>query len=341
VRVFRRRRTTLGIDFAPGLARLVLVDHTWEEARLLRALTVPTGTEAATRADGSGFEELRSVIERIGPPAGPVVAAVDGEDAFVRLIEVTPTVEGVVGERAMREVGVLFPADLDDLVVRTQTVDGDGSGAAVRVLVSAASREAIDRKIALVTEIGLRRPIIDLEPIALFNALEASDPLATLPRGALIDVGAMRLTAVLFENGVPLTAASHLVDGWVRGSAEAEGGADRTDSLQPSDPTPTRSERFEAEVPMEILVASVDVALRSLVPSGPIWPGLPMLYLSGERATVPGLAEMIADRTGTGVTVVNPVRGLRPTGGAMADLGDERAAPALARAIGLALRVRA
>lgn len=321
---FVRRRTTLGLDVGSGFAKLVEVDHSGSQAEVVSAAVgaIHDGAVADGEVVDSGAvaKSVRELVASAGVRGRDVVLALGGHDVFVKRMEVACTIGMGVPAAVRAEAERHVPFDVGRVQIDFHILGPVADTDKLEVLLVAAKREAIEKRVALATDAGLNPVVVDVETFALHNALACNHSCAA-GTVALLHVGHETTTvSILDDNALILTRDFPL------GSKEAARAA-RTKGRRDA----VRSVADGLAEAVQSLVAFLS-ARRSAF-------GLGRVFLSGGGACDPLLAESTAGRMSVETTVANPFKQVAVRSGASCfggELGD--VSPMLMLALGLALR---
>jgi type IV pilus assembly protein PilM len=220
-----------------------------------------------------------------------------------------------------------------------QTLDPNGTGPQMDVLLVAAKRELIQAKQRVLEEAGLNAAIVDVESFALHNGFEVNHPDAMTGVVGLLNIGHDVTNINILENGVPILSRDvavgtrRLREDLVR---ERGVGADEADQLlQGFDRSAhldavieTRGE--EIAVGLERAMAFIQQTNRGAE--------LRQVYTCGGGARIPGLNNRLGERLRLIVTQANSLANLNVRDGALESLAMDEVAPLLMLPVGLALR---
>jgi len=175
---------------APG--GLVLVNYRLRE--------VPLDPETGQRRDANaGFEEsaavLREMMHEMQIPGRPVNYALPAQSVFARFVELPPVAGEKLDKIISFEAQQNVPFPLDDVVWDYQVVGG-GMGEQIQVVLVAIKIDLLEQANAAVEATGLQTYIVDIAPMALYNAFRHSYP-KFADCSLLLDIGA-RTTNILF-----------------------------------------------------------------------------------------------------------------------------------------------
>ena len=320
---------------------LVLVDY-----RLRELPADPTG-DAGRQAKLPGL--LREMMHELHIRSGRVNYAVPGQTVFARFVRLPAVeeekIERIIGFEAQQNV----PFPIEEVVWDYQLVGG-GAEEQIQVVLVAIKSDLLDEINAGVEEAGLQATIVDVAPMALYNAFRYN--YSDLPGcSLLVDIGA-RTTNLLFiepgkvfSRGVAIggsaaTAAISKEFGESFAAAEERkkrnvfvslGGA----YVEPSDPDVARASKIVRSTMTRLhaeLMRSVSHYRAQQNGSRP-----ERVFLCGGAASTPYTLEFFREKLQLPVEFFNPLRNV-----AVADTSAAsniaRSAHLLGEVVGLALR---
>lgn len=307
----RRRKTTVGVDIGSGFSKAAVIDHGENGPRLTGFATAPNEADAVrggTITDPERVADTLSALfkrERIKPRN--VAIGIGGRDVLSKVIEIDRMDEAEARAVMPWEAEQHVPFDMKNTELDFAIIDPSGEGSTMTVLLAAAKRDVIEARIALLRRADLNPTTVDVEALALRNALEANYPTAMKDVTVLADIGAHSTAIHLLRNGLPLLTRELAV------------GAPAADELEEC------SRR---------IARGID-RTGALVETGP---GIARVYLCGGGATESGLVEVLAESTGVETHLASAFEriAVAPDVADRTDLGSM--APMLMLSVGLALR---
>tara|TARA_R110002126_G_scaffold11114_3_gene50419 strand:+ start:14900 stop:15943 length:1044 start_codon:yes stop_codon:yes gene_type:complete len=345
--VFRRTKSIVGLDLGSSVVKAV-------EITLEGPEPVITGFGRAEIPPGGKVEEAVEQVFRESRFRGKrVVTGVSGQSTVVRYVPMMPMSDDEVRQAVRFEADKYLPFDADEVMLDCQalrnSINAEGEGASMNVLLAACRQQTLDEQVALVHSVGLIPIAIDLDLFALANAWELCGlPDEDLPEGettgraiALVDVGSTRSSINVLRGGE--TCFSREVN---------IGGADMTQAVArrmgvegfEAEAVKRASDAHEAEVNAAIAPVLEDLAseLSLSIDYVEHHEGVQVeeMLLSGGGVLAPGAAAYIEQSTGRPARTWNPLEGLRVDVDRVDVEELEAWAPSLVVAVGLAARVR-
>jgi type IV pilus assembly protein PilM len=341
---FGRKKTTVGLDIGSGLIKVAVIDHSKKDRpELTRVSIAPLAQDAIVEGEvmdpGVVAEAIRSAMEKAGVTSKDVVIAVGGRDVIVKKIQIERVKEQQVRELLRWEAEQHVPFDVESVELDHQTLDPNGEGTQMDVLLVAAKRELIQAKQRVLEEAGLNAVIVDVESFALHNSFEVNHPDAMTGIVGLLNIGHDVTNINVLEDGVPILSRDvavgtrRLREDLMRERGLSTEEADQL--LQGFD----RSPHLEAviETRGEEIAVGVERAMAFIQQSNR-GAELRQVYTCGGGARIPGLNDKLGQRLRMTVSQANSLANLSVRDGALESLVTDEVSPLLMLPIGLALR---
>ena len=341
--LFRRKRSSVGLDIGSGFVKVVEVDHSGDRPEVTRVAIRPLLPDAIVEGEvmdaGLVSDTLRSLFQEIGLKGRDVVTAVGGHDVIIKPIKMDRMREPDAREVIRWEAEQHVHFDINSVELDFQILNPDAEGLQMDVLLVAAKRELVENRVSLLRDAGVTPVLIDVEAFALHNAFELNYPDAMRGIVALVNLGHETTNVNILEEGVPVLTR-HIAFGSRKLREELQRergmtGEQAEEVIQGKQSYPELQRALDAsaeEVAMGIERASAFLMTRQ---SGA---GLGRIFLSGGGSRISGMAETLASRMGVETRVVNPFERVAVRPGADAGLSLAESAPMLLLPLGLALR---
>ena len=203
----RRRKTTVGVDIGSGFSKAAVIDHGENGPRLTGLATAPNEADTVrggTIRDPERVADTLSALfrrERIKPRN--VAIGIGGRDVLSKVIEIDRMDDAEARAVMPWEAEQHVPFDMKNTELDFAIIDPHGEGSTMTVLLAAAKRDVIEARIALLRRADLNPTTVDVEALALRNALEANYPTAMKDVTVLADIGAHSTAIHLLRNGLP------------------------------------------------------------------------------------------------------------------------------------------
>ena len=297
------------MDIGTGFCKAAVIEHGAGAPRLIQVAVAPNETGEGGGDPDRVAEALSSMFRRERIETRDVVIGIGGRDVMSKVIEIDRMDEEEARAVIPWEAEQHVPFDMENVELDFTIIDPDGDGPAMTVLLAAAKRTLVEERVSLLRRAGLNPATVDVDALALHNALETNYPSAMQDVTALVDIGSGSTTVHLLQEGLPVL----------------------TREVAVAAPTP------------EGLIEAVQRIARGLQRAGALIEtgtrlGIARVYLCGGGAGVSGLAEALAERLGVETRLTSAFERLE-VAPAVADRPDIGSiAPLLMLSIGLALR---
>ena len=338
--LFARKRTSVGLDIGSGFVKLALVDHGADSPEVGGVAVCPTPRGAVVDGEIVDRESVANVVRELMREASvksrEVVVALGGHDVFIKKVDMPRMKAGEARRAIRREAERHLPFDLNGVLLDFQILNPRDTDAPMEVLLTAAKRERVEDRVALLAEAGLRASVMDVEAFALHNAFAHNYPEAADGVVALVNVGHDVTNLNVMEGGVPVLTkdlplgSRKVAESLQREFGLSDGEAERV--LQGRQPMEGIQRVVADGVAMGIRRASAYLGGRKT------GAGIGRIFLSGGGACMPGMAEALAQSVKIETRLVNPFERVPLRADARGRRIVARAAPMLFLPVGLALR---
>jgi len=141
---------------------------------------------------------IRELMQDHGIKAGPVLLSISGQSVFLRFVKLPPVDKDKVDQIILYEAQQNVPFPIDEVVWDRQLIGGQSGE--IDVMLAAIKAEIIEKMTDAVEEAGLEPELVDVAPMALYNAVRYNYP--ELPECTLvIDIGARSTDLIFLEEG--------------------------------------------------------------------------------------------------------------------------------------------
>jgi type IV pilus assembly protein PilM len=343
-------RPLIGVDISSTAVKMVeLVDAGKGQPRVERYAIEPLPKDAVLDGNLASLEAVAGALQRCWKRLGTSTRFIAMALPTSAVITKKITLPANLREQDMEiqvesEANQYIPFALEEVNLDFQVIGpAPGSPDDVEVLLAASRKEKVEDRVAAAEVAELKPVVIDVEAYATQAAYELV--IKQLPRDgagqiiALIDIGASAMTVTIMKDDQQVYAreqafgGSQLTDEIMRAYGI---GPDEAENLKRSGTPP---DNYEAEILhpfIENLAQEVARALQFFFTSTP-YGEVNHIILSGGSALVPGVAEIVGQRTNVNTMLADPFAGMTisPRIRAKQLAAD---APSLMVACGLALR---
>lgn len=203
-RLFRRVRSTLGVDVGRAVLKVAEVVREGGKPRLLDFAAMPVSGGPLGAAPDRTARDLGRLFDERGWSRSRVVAGVSGGVAFFRNLRLPDLPRSDLLEAARWEGQGQLPYPADDVVVDYQPLGLDQDGKAM-VLMAGAPRRAVEQVVDLFRLTDIELSAVEVDSLAIHRALEQNRLVEPEP-GAwslVCDLGNDDTTVTVFRSSVP------------------------------------------------------------------------------------------------------------------------------------------
>ncbi len=340
----------IGLDISTTAVKLVeLSDAGKGMLRVERYAIEPLPKDAVMDGNIANLDQVaeavRTAWKEMGTRIRNVALALPSSAVITKKILAPASLTGIDLENQVEsEANQAIPFSLDEVNLDFQVLGpATGSPDDVQILLAAARKEKVEDRVAVVEAAGLRAMILDVESFATQTAYEQIAHL--LPNSgagqtvAIIDVGAQNMhinilndneSVYLREHGFGGNQLNNEISRRYGMTGEEAENAKRKGSLP---------ESYDIEVLQpysETLAMEIGRALQ-LFTTSTQYRKVDQILLAGGGAMIPGIDEVVAQRTGAPTLVVNPFANMA-VGSKIRPQALTADAPSLFVACGLAMR---
>ena len=314
----------VGLDISTSGVKLVELSEVGKnELRLERFATEPLPRGAVVDGNIENIEQVSEAVRRVWKKSGTraKLVALGMPPASVitkKIILPGGLLDDELEVQVESEASQYIPFALDEV-----SLDFDVIGAAqnapddVEVLLAATRKEKVEDRVAVVETAGLTPMIMDIESYAARAAIDRIT--AQLPNG-----GQGQIVA-LFQIGAQVTHVSMLLDGQPIYEREQPFGGhqlsqdivrayglsyEEAETKKKAGDLPEGYERELLGPFLESAALEVTRAIQFFFTSTP-YTRIDQIFLAGGCAIIPGLVELVADRTKISASVVSPFKGMQ------------------------------
>ncbi len=251
----KEAKFTVGVDIGSSAVKVVVLgprSRTGPRSVLVKH-SVPLDSTQATDAS----EAVRVAMSGVDPSARSVVLSVSGQWVIMRIIEMPAMKAPELKQALPFEAQRYLPFNIDDVMIDGAML-GPSDAHKNWVLIIACKKELIIRRVDWIRRAGLDAAVIDVDALALANALLASANGRSLKgTRALVNVGAQLSNLVIFKDDTPYLVRDIPwgAEKLIRHTAEHLG----------SDPAAVGKSILEAVNPDPALISAMKLAAESLV----------------------------------------------------------------------------
>jgi type IV pilus assembly protein PilM len=349
---FKKNKALIGLDIGSHTLKVVELKPGKKGHQLvnlgLANLPPEAIVDGALLNSSAIVEAIRSLLVNNNIKTKDVATSVSGHSVIIKTISLPAMTEEELEDQIQWEAEQHIPFDINDVNLDFHILsNGFESDGKMEVLLVAAKKEIINDYINVITEAGLNPRIIDVESFAVEGMFEANYNSESGEPAALVNIGASLININVVKNGLPAFTRDI-----------SSGGNQYTEAIQKTlhvsfqeaeaikmggTPTIAGKEILPEEVDRAMRVVSDTLAseiARSLEFYSATAPEdrVSRIYLSGGCSQMPGLKELIEERTRIPAEISDPFRNIECDPKVIDVDYLREVAPSMGVGVGLALR---
>ena len=309
----------LGLDISTTSVKLVeLSDAGKGLLRVERYVIEPLPKDAVSDGNIANLDQvaetIRSAWKNLGTRIKNVALALPSSAVITKKILAPASLKGVDLENQVEtEANQVIPFSLDEVNLDFQVLGpSPASPDDVQILLAAARKERVEDRVAAVEAAGLKALIMDVESYATQTAFEQMAHL--LPNNgagqtiAIIDIGAQNMHINIFNDAELVYQREHGFGGNQLNNEIARRYSMSSEEAENAKRKGTLPESYDVEVLQpysETLAMEIGRALQ-LFTTSTQYQKVDQILLAGGGAMIPGIDEVVAQRTSIPTMVVNP-----------------------------------
>ncbi len=340
----------IGLDISTTAVKLVeLSDAGKGMLRIERYIIEPLPKDAVMDGNIANLDQvadtLRTAWKNLGTRVKNVALALPSSAVITKKILVPASLTGIDLENQVEaEANQVIPFSLDEVNLDFQVLGASpGSPDDVQILLAAARKEKVEDRVAVAEAAGLNALIMDVESYATQTAYEQIAHL--LPNSgaaqtvAIIDVGAQNMHINILHDNESVYLREHGFGGNQLNNEISRRYGMTSEEAENAKRKGTLPESYDLEVLQpysETLAMEIGRALQ-LFTTSTQYRKVDQILLAGGGAMIPGIDEIVGQRTGMPTLVVNPFANMA-VGPKIRPQALTADAPSLFVACGLAMR---
>jgi type IV pilus assembly protein PilM len=340
----------IGLDISTTAVKLVELSEAGKgRLRVERYVIEPLPKDAVTDGNIANFDQVadtvRTAWKSLGSRIKNVVLALPSSAVISKKILAPASLKGADLENQIEtEANQVIPFSLDEVNLDFQVLGpSPGSPDDVQILLAAARKEKVEERVAAVEAAGLKALIMDVETYATQTAYEQIAHL--LPNGgedltvAIVDIGAQNMHVNILNDNESVYLRDYNFGGDQLSTEIARRYGMSSEEAENAKRKGTLPESYDVEVLQpysETLAMEIGRALQ-LFTTSTQFRKVDQILLAGGGAMIPGIDDVVAQRTGTPTMVVNPFADMA-VGSKIRPQALSADAPSLFVACGLAMR---
>jgi type IV pilus assembly protein PilM len=348
----KKSRPLIGLDIGSHAVKVVELRSSRKGYQLVNLgvenLPPEAIVDGALLNSGAIVEAIQSLLVNNNIKTKDAIASVSGHSVIIKKINLPAMTKEELEDQIQWEAEQYIPFDMSDVNIDFQILsNGFESDGKMDVLLVAAKKEMVNDYVNVITEAGLRPTVIDVEAFAVETMFENNYTVNPDEATALINIGASIININVVKNNLPAFTRDISM-----------GGNQYTEEIQKTlhvsfqEAEAIKMGGAPAIAGKEILPEEVDRAMRgvsetlaseiqrSLEFFGATSPEdrVARIFTSGGCALMPGLQEIIEEKTRIAVEIVDPFRNVECDSKVIDIEYLREVGPSMGVGVGLALR---
>lgn len=345
---FKKKKDVIGLDIGSNSIKLVQLAETKKGYQLVKLGIAQLPPEAIV--DGSIIDSMtvtnaiKELVAQQGIKVKDAVSGLAGNSVIIKKVSLSAMTEDELAESIQWDAEQHIPFPIADVNIDFQILGTDTEGRGqMDVMLVAVKKDMINDYTNVIKEAGLNPVVIDVDSFALENMFEANYHVVPTENIAVVNIGAGVMSINVLKGGVTaftraITMGGNLFTEEIQKSlnisfkdADALKVCGTVGDIHISAVQPV-VDKVCGNIAFEIK-RSIDFYLGGM-------PGeyITKIYISGGCSKVAGLSNMIQERTGLSVEIMNPFNAIEYDQRSFDPKYIEEVSPLFAVAVGLAMR---
>lgn len=207
--LFMKSREIVGIDIGSSSVKLVQLSEQKGTYSLKNAGILPLPSDAivdnSLMDTTSIVETIRDLVKSLGTKVVDASCSISGNSVIIRKISLPSMTPEELEDQIAWEAEQYIPFDINDVNLDFEILDTDLSASGkMTVLLVASKKEIIDEYVSVFNEAGLKLVVVDVDSFAVQNIYELNYTPADNEVVALINIGASIMNLNVVKGGVSL-----------------------------------------------------------------------------------------------------------------------------------------
>jgi len=317
--LFKKKKEVIGIDVGSSSVKLVQLKDNKGTYQLLNAGIIALPPEAIvdnSLMDSSSIAAtIKNLVSSMGIKVKDVACSISGNSVIIRKIVLPAMPQEELEDQITWEAEQYIPFDINDVNMDFQILSPDSHDPSkMNVLLVASKKDIINDYVSVFNEAGLHLSVVDVDSFSVQNAFEINHDIGADAIVSLINIGASVMNINVIKDGITLFTRDVQMGGNLYteeiqkqlgiSSYEAESGkmlANETNNKPLLDVLVKVNETIIQEIRRSLDFYN-STASDDRITS---------IYVSGGGAKVYKLIEMISEKTGLPVEIINPFAKLK------------------------------
>lgn len=344
---FGKKKDAVALDIGSSSIKLVQMNQTKKGWELVKLGMKELPPEAIV--DGSIIDSItvtgtvKDLIKEHGVKVKDAVSSLTGHSVIIKKVNFPAMTEDELAESIQWEAEQYIPFPITDVNIDFQILGADMEGSGqMEVMLVAVKKDVINDYTNVIKEAGLTPVVIDVDSFALENMMEINYPVPTGENLAVVNIGASITSISVIFGGLTIFTRSIPMGG---NQFTEEIQRQLNISFRDAEALKTGSEGTALDTTAQSAIETVSTNLafeikRSLdfFLGGAHGAYVSKVYLSGGGSRVQGLPDLMQDKTGIPVEIVNPFKNVGYSGKKFPEEMLRDLAPYFGVGVGLATR---
>ena len=206
---FSKSGPVLGVDVGSSSVKVVQVKFTGKNIAIEKIGIAPIRVEGSKGerqevTDAVVADAVKAAIADSGSNLRDVCSSIAGESVIVRYLQFPDMNDDELDYAVRLQAEEYIPFRLDEVNLDYQRLDSPTveGGKRVNLLLVAARKDLVNRRVELLKSIGLNPVVMDVDSFALLNCLEANYDFRSDEVVALVSIGASITNINIFTNSI-------------------------------------------------------------------------------------------------------------------------------------------
>ncbi len=345
--LFGGGKQLIGLDIGTSSVKLIELKSAGKKGYQLVNLGV-TNLPPDTIVDGDIInttavtDAIKSILANLKLKTKITSTSVSGHSVIMKKINMPITTDEALAESIQWEAEQYIPFNINDVNLDFQVLERSTAEGQMSVFLVAAKKELINNYVTAIGEAGLNTTIIDIGVFALQNMFEVNYPEYMNDTVVLVNVGASITNFNVVSKGIPIFARDLTQSGGNQITEEIQKGLNISREEAEKRKVGASGTPVTPDV-MEIIKAASDGISADIQRSIDFYLStggekITKIMLSGGTAKTPEFSNLIAQKTGLPVEIMNPFKNVAVNTKVFDINYINEIAPIVSVAVGLSIR---
>lgn len=305
----------IGLDIGSSAIKLVEAEKKrsgWV-VKSFTSVTLPEDTiiDGEIVNHAAVVEAIKNVIKESGSASKMVATSVAGSSVIIKHIAIPHTQPKEIEDQVYWEAEQYIPFDMKDISLDFEVVQEDAGEGKMDILLVAAKKDFIEKRLAAVKECGLNPEVLDIDVLALANVFWENYDMTPDNAVVLVDIGASLTKINIISNTTTIFTRDVAV-----------GGKSLTQEIQNRLGISFQEAEVlkidacsTGQIPEEVLplvnaiCENISLEIRrslDFYAASPVQLPVTAVFLCGGASRIPGLSNMLTEMLGLPIEYLNP-----------------------------------